>query len=97
MTEVVNKHGWDGGWFLRAYDHFGNKIGSKECEDGKIFIESQGLCTMAGVGLDNDLAATALNAVEENLASEHGIVLLDPPYHEYQLRLGEISSYPPGY
>ena len=97
MVEVINKHGWDGSWFLRAYDHFGNKIGSKICEDGKIFIESQGLCTMAGVGLADNKAQQALDAVSKHLATEHGIVLLDPPYHEYHLRLGEISSYPPGY
>jgi len=97
MVTVVNEHGWDGDWFLRAYDHFGSKIGSKECEDGKIFIESQGLCTMAGVGLEDKKAEKALNAVKENLATDHGIVLLDPPYHDYHLRLGEISSYPPGY
>jgi len=95
MLDVVNKYGWDGDWFLRAYDHFGNKIGSKECEDGKIFIESQGLCTMAG--LKEEMAMDALDAVKDNLATEHGIVLLDPPYHHYELRLGEISSYPPGY
>ncbi len=41
--------GWDGEWFLRAYDHYKNKIGSKECEDGKIFIEPQGFCVMAEI------------------------------------------------
>ncbi len=97
MAEVIQKHGWDGDWFLRAYDHFGNKIGSQECKDGKIFIEPQGLCAMAGVGLKNGLAAKALEAVNDNLATKHGIVLLEPPYHDYHLRLGEISSYPPGY
>ena len=95
MVEVIQKDGWDGNWFLRAYDHFGNKIGSSECEDGKIFIESQGLCTMAGLNVE--MAEKALDAVKENLATEHGVVLLDPPYHDYHLRLGEISSYPPGY
>ena len=33
-------YGWDGEWFLRAYDFAGNKIGSSECDEGKIFIES---------------------------------------------------------
>ena len=97
MVEVVKKYGWDGEWFLRAYDHFGDKIGSQECKDGKIFIEPQGLCTMAGIGLEDEKARKALDSLKENLATEHGIVLLDPPYHEYHLRLGEISSYPPGY
>ena len=43
MEGVIRQHGWDGDWFLRAYDDFGAKIGSKECEEGKIFIESQWL------------------------------------------------------
>ena len=52
MVEAVKKHGWDGDWYLRAYDYFGHKVGSKENEEGQIFIESQGWCTMAGIGLD---------------------------------------------
>lgn len=53
MTAAIEKDGYDGEWFLRAYDAFGNKIGSKEYEEGKIFIESRGFCVMAGVGKDN--------------------------------------------
>jgi cellobiose phosphorylase len=97
MANIVQEHGWDGNWFLRAYDHFGDRIGSKQCEEGKIFIESQGLCVMAGVGKNEGLAESALEAVEVHLATRHGIVLLDPPYTSYHLHLGEISSYPPGY
>ena len=95
MVGTLHKYGWDGDWFLRAYDHFGEKIGSKSCSEGKIFIESQGLCTMAGV--DEEMAKKALEAVRQHLATEHGVVLLDPPYTSYHLHLGEISSYPPGY
>jgi cellobiose phosphorylase len=97
MTNTTQKYGWDGDWYLRAYDHFGDKIGSKTCEEGKIFIESQGLCPMAGIGLKEGLAEKALQAVGQYLATEHGVVLLEPPYSSYHLHLGEISSYPPGY
>ena len=97
MTSTTQRYGWDGEWFLRAYDHFGDKIGSKTCNEGKIFIESQSLCTIAGVGLQEGLASKALQSLGEHLATEHGVVLLDPPYSSYQLHLGEISSYPPGY
>ncbi|HEY9122312.1 MAG TPA: glycosyl hydrolase family 65 protein [Brevefilum sp.] len=97
MAAVTREYGWDGDWFLRAYDHFGDVIGSRLCEDGKIFIEPQGLCAMAGIGLEDGMVKKALESVRAHLATEHGIVLLDPPYHEYHLRLGEISSYPPGY
>ena len=97
MAETVCKHGWDGEWFLRAYDDYGNKIGSRECEEGKIFIEPQGFCTLAGIGLENGMAPKALDSVSKILATPHGIVLQQPAYSKYYLHLGEISSYPPGY
>jgi len=97
MTKTVMKHGWDGEWFLRAYDHFGAKVGSHEREEGRIYIEPQGICIMAGIGVDNGRAAKALDSVQKHLATEHGIVLHQPAYTRYYLNLGEISSYPPGY
>lgn len=97
MSEQICKTGWDGEWYLRAYDDFGNKIGSKECEDGKIFIETQGFGTMAQIGADKGYPSKALDSVEKHLDSKYGIVILDPPYKEYHIELGEVSSYPPGY
>src|ERR1022692_1754423 len=97
MEEVIHQHGWDGEWFLRAYDDFGAKIGSKECEEGKIFIESNGFCVLAGIGLEDGKAESAMNATREHLATKHGIVVQQPAYSKYYLNLGEISSYPPGY
>jgi len=97
MTETVLDKGWDGEWFLRAYDAFGQKIGSEECEEGKIFIEPQGMCIMAGIGIETGHAQKALDAVKERLDTKYGIVLLNPAYTKYRLNLGEISSYPPGY
>lgn len=97
MEATIRQHGWDGEWFLRAYDDFGHKIGSKENAEGKIFIETQGFCTLAGVGLEDGLAVRALESTRERLATKHGIVLHQPAYSRYYLELGEISSYPPGY
>ena len=97
MVEAVKKYGWDGEWFLRAYDYFGNKIGSKENEEGQIFIESNGWCSMAEIGLEEGLVRKALDSVKERLDSEHGILLNQPAYTEYYIGYGEISSYPPGY
>jgi len=97
MAETVRAQGWDGAWFLRAYDDFGRKVGSKECAEGKIFIEPQGFCVMAGIGFDDGRARQALDSVRRHLATPHGIVLQQPAYSRYYLHLGEISSYPPGY
>ncbi len=97
MEEAVKQHGFDGNWFLRAYDYYGNKIGSSECQEGQIFIEPQGFCTMAGIGVEEGLAEKALDSVKERLDSKYGIMLQQPAYKTYHCELGEISSYPPGY
>ena len=97
MTATTLQHGWDGAWFVRAYDDFGNKVGSNECEEGKIFIEPQGFCVLAGIGLETGQAKQALDSVAQHLATRHGIVVQQPAYSRYYLHLGEISSYPPGY
>ena len=97
MTAAIEKDGWDGEWFIRAYDAAGEKVGSKECEEGQIYIEPQGFCVLAGVGVENGMAEKALDSVKEKLDTKYGIVLLQPAYTKYYLNLGEISSYPPGY
>jgi cellobiose phosphorylase len=97
MMESVRSHGWDGEWFLRAYDHVGRPIGSRQNEEGQIFIEPQGMCVMGGIGLEDGMAERALASVAERLATEHGIVLVRPAYSRYHVELGEIGSYPPGY
>jgi cellobiose phosphorylase len=97
MDAAVRTHGWDGAWFRRAYDHFGNLVGSADNEEGRIFVEPQGICVTAGIGLDDGTAERALASVAEHLATPHGIVLLQPAYTRYHLELGEITSYPPGY
>lgn len=97
IENAVIKYGWDGEWFVRAYDSFENKVGSNECEDGKIFVEPQGFCTMAGIGKDLGFGKKALDSVEKYLTNDYGIELLHPCYKDYHLELGEVSSYPPGY
>lgn len=97
MVEAVKKYGWDGEWYLRAYDFYGNKIGSNENEEGKIFIESQGFCTMAGIGMEEGLVNKALDSCKRYLDSEHGMVLNNPAFTTYHVEMGEISSYPAGY
>jgi cellobiose phosphorylase len=97
MSDTVSTRGWDGEWFLRAYDDFGKKVGSSECAEGKIFIEPQGFCILAGIGTTDGKAQQALESVNRILATKHGIMLQQPAFSQYYLHLGEISSYPPGY
>ncbi len=97
MNDAVLDAGWDGEWFVRAYDANSQKVGSKECEEGQIYIEPQGFCVMAGIGLEDGQAVKALDSVKERLDTKYGIMLLQPAYTRYYLNLGEVSSYPPGY
>ncbi len=97
MYDAVLKDGWDGEWFVRAYDAYGKKIGSKECDEGQIYIESNGFCPLAGIGVKEGLAEKALDSVKERLDTQYGVMILQPAYTRYHLELGEISSYPPGY
>ena len=96
VEKAVLDAGWDGAWFRRAFDAFGHVVGGRECEEGQIFIEPQGMCVMAGIGKETGEAARALESVKERLDTPYGIVLLQPAYSRYHLELGEISSYPPG-
>jgi cellobiose phosphorylase len=97
MIAAVDEHGWDGAWFRRAYDFFGNTVGSAGNEEGKIFIEPQGMAIMAGIGTEDGRAEAALASVREHLATDHGLMLVQPAFSRYHVELGEISSYPPGY
>lgn len=97
MKDALLDGGWDGAWFRRAYDAFGAPVGSSVCEEGQIYIEPQGFCVMAGVGVESGQAAQALASVQTHLDTKYGIVLHQPAYTRYHLHLGEISSYPPGY
>ena len=97
MYDAILKDGWDGEWFIRAYDAYSHKVGSKECEEGQIYIEPQGFCVLAGVGVKEGQAKKALDSVKERLDTKYGVMILQPAYTRYHLELGEISSYPPGY
>jgi cellobiose phosphorylase len=97
MRQNAMDNAWDGEWFLRAYDAFGKKIGSKENEEGKIFIESQGWCIIGGIGIKNGYAQKSLDSVKKYLWTDNGILLQQPAFSKYHLQLGEVSSYPPGY
>ena len=97
MTKALLTAGWDGKWFVRAYDANGRKIGSDECDEGKIFIEPQGFCVLAGVGVETGEAQKAMDSVKEMLDTKYGVMILQPAYTHYHVELGEISSYPPGY
>ncbi len=97
VREATLTAGWDGAWFRRAYDANGNPVGTNEDSEGKIYIEPQGMCVMAGIGTDDGKAAQALRSTKDLLTCRWGTAILAPAYSTYRIELGEISSYPRGY
>jgi cellobiose phosphorylase len=98
MLKTVEEQAWDGAWYTRAFDAASRPVGSKICEEGKIYIESQAWCVLGGAGVNNGRAKKALQAVDKYLYDRnYGCALQYPPYSTYHLELGEVSSYPPGY
>lgn len=97
MRKNTLEYGWDGEWFIRAYDDFGKKVGSHECEEGKIFIEPQGFAVMAGLGKEEGKDIQTLNSVKKYLSTKYGLVLNNPAFTKYHIEYGEISTYPAGY
>lgn len=97
MKETILTHGFDGEWFLRAYDDFGKKVGSKENEEGKIFIEPQGFAVMSDLGKDKGYDIKTLDSVDKYLNCDYGLVLNNPAFTKYVIEYGEISTYPAGY
>jgi cellobiose phosphorylase len=102
MLAAVESAGWDGDWYRRAYDAAGKPIGSQECEEGKIYIESQGWCVLGGAGADDAAgpsrgrARKAMESVHKLLYTPKGVLIQQPAYSTYHVELGEVSSYPPG-
>ena len=97
MNKNTLDYAWDGEWFLRAYDDFGKKVGSHECEEGKIFIEPQGFAVMAGLGKESGKDILTMNSVKKYLDTKYGLVLNNPAFTRYYKEYGEISTYPAGY
>ena len=97
MAQVILEYGFDGEWFIRAYDDFGRKMGSLENDEGKIFIEPQGFCVMSGIGKEQGLDIKTLDSVDKYLNTKYGLVLNNPPFTKYYIEYGEISTYPGGY
>jgi cellobiose phosphorylase len=95
MTATINKTAWDGAWYTRAFDDNTDPVGSKSCKEGKIYLEPQAWAVMSGVA-DKQKAKKCMDSVNKQLATEHGVLILTPPYAKFDYRLGSIGVYPPG-
>ena len=75
VEQATETAGWDGEWFLRAYDAYSRPVGSHTDTEGQIYIEPQGMCVMAGIGLENGKAQQALKSVRDRLTCDWGTAI----------------------
>jgi cellobiose phosphorylase len=79
MDAVIEQHAFDGHWFVRAYKDDGKVYGAKQSKEGSIFLNPQSWAVISGAA-SGARAEQVMNAVEQHLATEFGIAILDPPY-----------------
>ena len=97
LKKALNKNGWDGRWFKRAFMDDGNVLGSMENEECRIDSIAQSWSVISGAG-DNDKKFISMQSLETHLIDrEIGIIkLLDPPFNKGNLEPGYIKAYMPG-
>jgi cellobiose phosphorylase len=95
MKGAVNRHCWDGDWFVRYFQDNGEPIGSKKNTEGKIYTNAQSWPVLAGFA-DPDRARRALDSVHEKLGTRYGIKLSWPGYKGFDPDKGGVTTYPPG-
>lgn len=95
LKEAINDIAWDGEWYYRGTKDNGEKIGSKENEEGKIFLNAQTWAVIAGVA-GRERAEQVMDAVEKNLEYKAGPLLLYPAYKTPDRFIGYLSRYAPG-
>lgn len=97
IKEAIEKNGWDGDWYLRAYFDDGRVLGSKENEECRIDSIAQSWGVLSGLG-NKERTKKAMEAVDRYLINEEEgmILLLSPPFDKGDLDPGYIKSYVPG-
>jgi cellobiose phosphorylase len=95
MTKTINKHAWDGAWYLRAFDDDGLPIGVSGAAHHAIDLITQSWSVMGEVA-SPDRAEQAMRSADEKLNTRYGIALIWPPYDGFDPRVCGTSTYVPG-
>ncbi len=95
LDKNIDKHAWDGEWFIRAYRYDGMKIGSKENAEGSLWLNPQSWSVLSGHASPAQ-AEMVTKAIRERLATEFGIIIVDPPYEKTDHRVVKASLFNKG-
>jgi cellobiose phosphorylase len=95
MRRVINEHCWDGAWYIRGTNDLGEKIGSRESEEGKIYLNAQSWAIISGVA-PPERARQAMASAWEHLMTPKGPKILHPAYTRVNPNIGLITRCVPG-
>lgn len=95
IRDAINRRAWDGEWYLAAFNDAGEKVGSRENQEGKIYLNSQTWAVMTGVA-DAQRAEKCLASVDKYLDCPYGFLTLAPSYTSYRPEIGRLTGFVPG-
>lgn len=93
----IQKSTWDGDWFLRAISATGGTLGSRKNPEGSIYLNAQSWGVISGAAT-SEQASRCMESVKKHLATEHGLLLCDPPHRNPDPHIQlPLLVYPPGH
>ena len=95
VFHALNRHCWDGEWYIRAFDDKGKRVGSKESRQGRIFLNTQSWALMS-MTVPPERVKPMLKSVRKHLRTPYGYMLLSPTYTEMDESVGRLSCLEPG-
>lgn len=95
LDSNIEKHAWDGEWYMRGYRVDGMKFGSKDSEEGKLFFNPQSWAVISGLA-GKEKGRKAMNHVHESLYTQYGVKLCNPPYIKSDYNIVRAQLMNPG-
>ncbi len=95
MKSKVEKHAWDGDWYVMYFDYDGMPLGSRKNEKGQIHLNAQSWAVLSGFA-EQEHGKQAMQTVYDHLNTKYGIKLSTPGYNGHDPKVGGVTTYPPG-
>jgi cellobiose phosphorylase len=95
IKAAIDKHGWDGNWYLAGWSDFGNPVGSAANKEGKTYLNTQTWALLTGLA-QGERRAACIKTIDTVLESEHGSLTLTPAYTAADKNVGRVTMLLPG-
>jgi cellobionic acid phosphorylase len=95
LTEAVNKHAWDGKWYIRGITDDGIKFCTQDDPDANVSLMMQAWSIISGI-VPEDRLEKVISSLDKNCKTELGPILYGPPFLKERPELGRESVKRPG-